>query len=342
MRLTRLKLLNISAPNEYLDEVLEKVIELDEFYPEPAQNLVNSIHGAKTLREENPYEDMLKKVLETGRQMKLTPDDIETISQVEVEKIRRFMEKTRTQFEEITQIKKEIELLKEEDSSLIEQVKHIDDLGIKMKDLFASHYITSRIGRLPIDSEEKLKFFENQPFIWKTFHKDDTYSWGICITGKAHRKEIDNIFSSLFFERIFIPGFIEGTPEEAIKTLNIEINKFQKDLETLDRKEQNPVLKVSKHFNGYVALLMHLQRKFDARKYVLDFGKTFSVSGFIRDYQVNHVIELFKDIKTVEVDVRPPNGDRRLTPPKKLNHAWSARPWGVFIERGKRIGYYKT
>lgn len=342
MRLTRLKLINIHASHDYLDEVLERVIELDEFYPEPAQNLVNSVHGANVLDDENPYEVTLKRFLEIGQEMELRLESSPDSKQLELEMMENFMEKNHEKFEEITEIEKEIELLQQEDETLLEQVRNIDQLGIKLKDLFASHYIMSRVGRLPIEGEEKLKFFANKSFIWKTFYKDDTYSWGIYITSKTDRKEIDNIFSSLFFERIFIPGFIEGTPEDAKKNLKEEIHKFQYDLEKLDKRKRDLVEKSNQRYSAFVALLKHLSHVFDGRKYVLDLGETFSITGFIREYQVDHVMGLFKNMKTVEVEVIPPNGDERLAPPKKLNHAWSLRPFGVFIERGKRFGYYKT
>ncbi len=342
MRLTRLKLISISGSRECLDEVLEKVVELDEFYPEPARNLVNTVHGAKVLDESDPYEPMMKRFEEIGKEMDLSLEESATYTKEEVAMMKNFMEKNHSHYEEITDIKKEIELLKQEDMELLDKVKNIDELGIKMKDLFSSHYISSRLGRLPLEGEENLNFFNTQPFIWKTFQKDEIYSWGIYITARSHRKEVDNIFSSLFFERIFIPGFLEGTPEEAVENLKREIIKFEKDLKRLENQEQHVVLETKDRYSAFMAVLKHLSHVFQARKYVLDLGETFTINGFIRDYQVVSLMDDFNGINQVEIEVRPPNGDQRLTPPKKLNHAWSLRPWGVFIERGKRFGYYKT
>lgn len=335
MRVTRLKLISISGSRECLDEVLEKVVELEEFYPEPARNLVNTVHGAKILDESDPYEPMLKRFEEIGKEMNLDIEDSPTFTKEEVEMMKSFMEKNHSHYEEITSIKKEIELLKQEDVELLEKMKNIDELGIKMRNLFASHYISSRLGRLPLEGEENLHFFKNQPFIWKTFQKDETYSWGIYITPKSHRKEVDNIFSSLFFERIFIPGFLEGTPEEAAANLMREVQKFEKDLDRLGKREQEVVFKTKERYSAFISVLKHHSYVFQARKYVLDFGDTFTINGFIRDYQVVSLMDDFNLLDQVEIEVRPPNGDQRLTPPKKLNHAWSLRPWGVFIERGK-------
>ncbi len=339
MRLTRLKLISISGNHECLDEVLEKMVELDEFYPEPARNLVHSVHGAKIMDDSDPYEAMMKRFEEIGKEMGLTLEEATTYTNEEVEMMKNFMEKNHTQFEEIAGIKNEIELLKQDDLDILDKVKNVDKLGIKMKDLFASRYISSRLGRLPIDGEDKIPLFKSQPFIWKSFQKDETYSWGIYITTKSHRKEVDNIFSSLFFERLFIPGFIEGTPEESMKLLQTEIVKFQNDIEKLSSKEHEVVKETKNRYSTFMAILKHLSQVFQERKYVLDFGDSFTINGFIRDYQVKSLLEEFKNITQVEIEVRPPNGDQRLTPPKKLNHAWSLRPWGVFIERGKRFGY---
>lgn len=47
-------------------------------------------------------------------------------------------------------------------------------------------------------------------------------------TTDEYKREVDNIFSSLFFERIHIPDFVHGKPKEAIAALEEEIKQAQK------------------------------------------------------------------------------------------------------------------
>ena len=49
MAIAKMKLINITADNEYLNDVLLKFVDLNYFHPEPASKFVDSVHGLTTL-----------------------------------------------------------------------------------------------------------------------------------------------------------------------------------------------------------------------------------------------------------------------------------------------------
>ncbi len=333
MAITKLNLVNILSDNEHLDEVLNRFIELDDFHPEPASKLVGSVQGLTTLYYENPYLKMLNRIREVELDMGLDVDIHEIdVTECDLESISRFVEKTHDKYDEINSSIKEIEELIQENQDALRQVKNIDEMEVAMDDLFASKYISIRVGRLPLSSLNKLKFYNNRPFIWRAFGEDDYYSWGIYIATKSFRREVDNIFSALYFERIHIPDFVHGTPEKAIENLEKENLGFKNDLEKLTAQRKDLILRTRERYTRFTGILLHLSRVFEARKYVLGFGARFAITGFIPEDQVDDLRKTFGDLDNVEIEVRPANNDKRLTPPTKLKNGWFAKPFSMFVE----------
>lgn len=333
MAITKLKLVNILADNEHLDEVLNRFIELDDFHPEPASKLVGTVHGLTTLYYENPYLKMLNRIKEVEIDMGLNVETQEIdVTECDLEAISRFVEKTHEKYDEINSGIKEIEQLIQENEDALRQVKNIDEMEVAMEDLFASKYIATRVGRLPLSSLNKLQFYNNRPFIWRSFGEDNYYSWGIYISPRNFRREVDNIFSSLYFERIHIPDFVHGTPEKAIENLEKENKKFKDDLEELVNQKKSLILRTRERYTRFTGILMHLSRVFEARKYVLGFGARFAITGFMPEDKVEDLKKTFADLKNVEVEVRPAHNDKRLSPPTKLKNGWFSKPFSMFVE----------
>ena len=333
MAIAKMKLVNIFADNEHLDEVLAKFIELDNFHPEPASKLAGAVHGLTSMYYDNPYLKMLNRINEIVDKMHLeiVPKEV-NVQECDLSRIERFIERTYHKFEEITSNENEIKQLIQEDQDALKQVRNIKSLDISLDDLFSCRYLISRVGRLPLDSEEKLKFYDNRPFIWNSFSKDSNYSWGIYITTNEFEREVDNIFSSLYFDRIHIPDFVHGTPEEAEENLLKEIDSLNKDLLKLKESEQELLERTRDRYSLFTAVLSKVSMIFEARKFVVGLGGRFSITGFMAKDDLDQIHKLFEGIPSVEIEVRPANNDKRLTPPTKLKNGWFSEPFGMFVE----------
>lgn len=77
MAIAKMKLVNITGDNEYLNDVLLKFVDLDYFHPEPASKFVDSVHGLTTLNEENPIIEVLNHFKEVIQDMDLDVPDRE-------------------------------------------------------------------------------------------------------------------------------------------------------------------------------------------------------------------------------------------------------------------------
>ena len=49
------------------------------------------------------------------------------------------------------------------------------------------------------------------------FLRGESYIWGAYFTTEEYESETDNIFAALFFERVWVPQDIRGTPREELE-----------------------------------------------------------------------------------------------------------------------------
>lgn len=333
MAIAKMKLVNIISDYGSLDEVLARFINLDDFHPEPASKIAGSVHGLTTLYYENPYLKMLNRIKEVENSMGLTISKVVSDKKnLDIGKIAEYVESTHDKFDDINDKIKEIEQLVKEDEDALVQVKNIESMDVSLDDLFSCKYTVARVGRLPLDSLAKLKFYNNRPFVWNTFSQDSNYSWGIYITSHSFEREVDNVFTSLYFERIYIPDFVHGTPEKAKENLVDEIESLKKSLGKLNLQKKDLLESSMEEYSIMTSDLEHVSNMFEARKYVLGFGERFAITGFTSADDVEKLQNTFKDLDNVEIEIKPPYNDKRLSPPTKLKNGWFAQPFGMFVE----------
>lgn len=333
MAIAKMKLINISAEKEYLDDVLLKFVDLDYFHPEPAVKFIDTVHGLTSMDEENPVSEVLSRFKEICSDMDLDlPNIAMRDKDYDLGGMKNYMENVYQRFQDANRVRKDLQTVIQENKDALVTVKNIESIDLNLDDLFDCKYIKFRFGRLPLDSVEKLRYYRNRPFVFKSFSQDDTYSWCIYMTTEKYEGDVDNVFSSLYFERIRIPQFIHGTPESAAQTLLDEIENDEKQILHVDDVIEKLKGECREEMAKIKGELEFLDRTFVARKYVVGLGQRFSITGFVDAADVERLKETFRELEEVEIEVRPAHSDKRLDPPTKLKNGWFARPFIMFVE----------
>ena len=333
MAIAKMKLINISAEKEYLDDVLLKFVDLDYFHPEPAVKFIDTVHGLTSMDEENPVSEVLSRFKEICSDMDLDlPNIAMRDKDYDLGGMKNYMENVYQRFQDANRVRKDLQTVIQENKDALVTVKNIESIDLNLDDLFDCKYIKFRFGRLPLDSVEKLRYYRNRPFVFKSFSQDDTYSWCIYMTTEKYEGDVDNVFSSLYFERIHIPQFVHGTPESAAQTLLDEIENDEKQILHVDDVIEKLKGECREEMAKIKGELEFLDRTFVARKYVVGLGQRFSITGFVDAADVERLKETFRELEEVEIEVRPAHSDKRLDPPTKLKNGWFARPFIMFVE----------
>ncbi len=219
-----------------------------------------------------------------------------------------------------------------ENQEAIIQLQHVADIDVDFDDLFSCKYLQVRFGKIPANNVAKLDYYESLPFVFKPFHNDSQFIWCMYITTPGDAPEVDNIFSSLYFERIHIPTFVHGSPELAISEIQEEANVAIEHSKKLEMRINKMFANNQDKLNEIYTIAKHLNDVYIMQKYVVVIGDKLTVNGFVPTKNTKKFKEDFESIEAVTVDVKPANSDVRLSPPTLLKSNWFSRPFRMFVE----------
>ena len=340
MAIAKLMLLDINFEQAQYDEVLFNLLEQKNFHPEPASKFVDSVHGLSVLNRENPYADLISRMDSASEKYGFELEEVdvkgETMNFIKSDSLFCGLV---SQADGFNRVKKELDVVIEENEAAMVQLQHVAGINVDFDDLFSCKYLQVRFGLLPLNNVDKLKYYDGQPFILKRFHDDAQYTWCMYLTTESKAPEIDNIFSSLYFERIHIPNFVHGTPELAIAEIQEETDAAKAMSKGLENDIKQLFESNKNELNRIYSIAKRLNRTYEAQKYVIVLGEKSSIVGFASVKDAQKIKEDFESIEGVHVELRDENGDSRLTPPTKLENGWFARPFKMFVEMYGVPGY---
>lgn len=296
MSIAKLALVNIVGDMKSLDDVIIRCLDRGDFHPEPSQQAAGGIRGFTPLSEENPYTDALQKLTDAGVAAGLNPKYMpeyvrsDKLSRVAAHSRQYYEDFYRTFSEGLGALRERMNFLQgeiDQDEAALLILSHLAELDVDFDELFTCKYIKGRLGRLPLDSYQKLSFYAGKPFIFKSFDAEKDYRWGAYFCMAEDAPEIDDIFSSLYFERMRVPAFIHGTPETALTRLREEIATNREQLAAAKNQFQELVDAQRDRYYKLYTRLKFLSDSFDMRKYVSvlkrEFIDVFYITGFIEE-----------------------------------------------------------
>lgn len=333
MAIAKLKLVRINANLTDMDLVLEKFVDLHCFHPIRANEFIDRVHGLTSFATENPCSVIHKELkdIEKENEYTITPKEMHTMD-YSFDSMSEYIASTHERLKKLTNHRIETENLIKQYTDALIQVRNIENLDISLDDIFTCKYISARVGRLPVDSVEKLKFYESKPFIFKAFHEEKNYSWCMYLATNNNEREIDNIFSSLFFERIHIPDFVHGTPVSAETSLSMEIEVAENSLKETQTEIAAIFEENADKLSEIKGELMLLEKVYEARQFVVGLGDRMSITGYVTTRDIKKLKKVYQDVDSAEIEVMPADSDKRIKPPTKLRNNWFTKPFVSFMQ----------
>ena len=338
MSIEKMELVNIVGRMKDLDQTLLKCMESGCFHIESSTKTLSSEQkqGFTKLTEQNPYTSLVKRIVsinfgetfdfkETKWSAKETDSDFLKYTE-------KYIDKTEKSFNDLNQkmldSQQRINSLTNEET----QIVHLIRMDTNMKELFSCKHIKIRFGRLPVDSYPKLEYYNDKTFIFVPYDNDQSYYWGVYFTLAEYAPEFDDIFNSLYYERMRVPDFTENTPEEECQWVKNELGKERKHLEELAAERKKLLESQGQIINEIYCRLKFLHDNFELRQYVSVHNNNFYLVGFIPKRDAKHFTKLFDKLDEVSVVIQPPDTDERLNIPVKLRNNKFTQPFSMFVE----------
>lgn len=333
MAIQKLNLVNITFDEVNHNDVLLKLYERDDFHPELASKFTDSVVGLNIYNRENLYEEILVRINDMVSKYNI---DIKKIpidsTKLNVARAKEFLDDLFLDIDRIDAVKKQLEIMIVENEEAIVQLNHVDGLDVDFDDIFNCRYIQVRFGKLPKSNLSKLDYYESLPFIFKAFHEDDKYVWCMYMTGPDDAPEVDNIFTSLYFERVFIPDFVHGEYALAVNEVKAEADIAREQAKVLQGRIDKIINENIDELNRIYTIADQLNQVFVMQKYIVVIGDKQAITGFVPAKKVEKFKAEMEACQSVTIEVLPANSDVRLTPPTQFKNSWFAKPFRMFVE----------
>lgn len=334
--IAKLNFVSITGPRGDIDRIVEEYLSRYEIHLEYAPSELKTVSNLHPYVEQNVYKEQMNQMEELAEYMgkpQRADNDMDIVEAANL--ITELYNGLNEKKDKIAQIEKE----RAEVEELLNKVKHFVNLNYDIDDIMKFKYLKFRFGRIPKEYYEKFEdyTYESLESVFIKCSEDDNYIWGVYFVSASEKDSIDAVYSSLHFERTYMPGKVQGRPEE-------ECEKYQKELDGCDerkaavKKEITDMLDRRKEefYEAYNRILKYAQN-FDIRKYAAC-TKEEGVSYYIIcGWMVAEEADKLKaELEKNEADTICIMDDKHetvdVTPPTKLKNPKLFRPFEMFIK----------
>lgn len=328
-----MELVNLVGKMQELDLCLDKCCESGCFHIESAFSSAGTANGLTMLSEKNGYTAQLKEFerLAAELDIELVETDYGDYAPRTPEEFAERAKSISDSFEETSARKKDALQKISEVTGAITQINHLQGMNSDFREIFSCKYVASRIGRLPTDNLEKLDYYDEN-FFFVPFETQDLFCWGVYFCPIEEKAIIDDLFRSMYFERIQLPDFIEGDADGAVKRLSQDlvtqqavVDDCQREINVISEQAKEEILKA-------YSKLVYLNGTFELRKKVGYMSGKFYIKGFVPRRDKNRFAELMQGFESVTVTYMPPDADASCTPPTILKNSRLTRPFRMLVE----------
>lgn len=262
----KMKFLSITGPKSDIDRVANTYLSKYEMHLENALSELSTVRDLKPFVEMNPYRDLMSKSEELVK--KIDKDYSISHKSMTPSEAADVITKAFLMLEDLNLQKKQLKDTKTHYKELLHTIEPFRLLNYDIKKIMEFKFIKFRFGRISHEFYNKFSkyVYENLNTVFYECDSDEDYVWGIYFVPATSSVKIDAIYSSLHFERIYIPNEYEGTPEEAHDAILKKIDEVTMQIKEISIKIKNKIETV-----GPELLLAHntletLTKNHDIRK----------------------------------------------------------------------------
>lgn len=338
MAVSEMNFISMIGPINKLGELVNICGESGVFQPDNVFSFYSDTENFSQVTEENPYSEPLqdlqnaiyscggKPVFTDIEDFKVNKPKVERYVKYISENVSQAVESKRKLYRDLAEYKEEIELL-----------KHFYGLNQNISDVLECEYCRAHFGKIPNAYYSKLSELaeENSKkgiellFFPLTF--DDEYQWGMYFTDIENEKEINRLFSSLYFEEVKLKPY-EKTPYEAVSELQSLRTEIYRKIENIDKKISEFWESQKSRCMKFYTKLKELNTYFEIKSYAAQYNNSFILVGWVP----KESLELFKSkiskVKGIEYSTEEGKDMLSHMPPVKLRNNKIFKPFEFFVD----------
>ncbi len=333
--IVKMKFVSITGPTDDIDRVINQYLSKYEIHLENAMLEHGAVKDLRPYVETNPYKEMFSKASELVNH--ITYEPVTNIELLNVDASNRLVSKITSQ---IAKLNSQIDGLTEKKKKYqdaFDKIRPFKDLKYDISSILHFEHIKFRFGRIPKEYWSKMEDYgiNDMATVFAKCTTDNEYVWGVYFVPEAESDKVDAIYTSLHFERTFVPDESKGTPEEACKYLTEQISKVDEKIALLNEKIAEILASDKENILAAYERIKGAYENFDVRKVAArttNEGNVFYiVCGWMSENDADSFSkELENDTNVVCIVEDAPKNSKKM-PPTKLKNPKIIKPFEMFI-----------
>ena len=332
----KMKFLSITGPKADIDRMTETYLSKYEIHLENALSELTEVANLSPFLEINPYKEALSTIdsfyeqLEDPSQISPEPMDIE-----------KAIKTVRAVQDGFRRLEEEKSRLQSEHAEILDPLKIIrpfKNLNFDVSEILNFKYIHYRFGRIEKQYLQKFEkyIYDNLDTLFIKCGEDEMYVYGVYFVPEHQAHKVHAVYSSMHFERIFIPNEYHGTAAEAFEKLDTRHREIHKALDANKEASHKFLQDNSTKIVSAKAALDACSSSFDIRKLAActpgDTNTFYILCGWMTE---KDALAFQKDIQNDEKifclmeDQKAPATQK---PPTKLRNPKLFKPFEMYVK----------
>ena len=337
--IVKMKFLSITGPRSDIDRVVEEYLSRYEIHLENALSQLQTVRNLRPFHEVNPYKEPLAKAEEFLRILNLEGGQ-PVAGSISMEQAVHTVEVLDQKVRDCTE-KKEV-LLKERENraASLAKLEPFREVPFDLGKVMDFQFIKYRFGRISRYYMNKLQSYIDKEIdtVFYRCKEDEQYVWGIYFVPDPEVRRVDAVFSSMHFERFFLPDEYEGIPAQVYGRIEKELAGLEEKILQCDQTMRRTLEDSREELLLAEEKLAALSANFDVRKLAA------CTAGDEKD-PVYYILCGWMAQKDAEAFLREIQNDKKVTcmvedadnqvlhaPPTKLKNSKLVKPFEMFVK----------
>lgn len=332
----KMKFLSITGPKADIDRMTETYLSKYEIHLENALSELTEVANLSPFLEINPYKEALSTIDSFYEQL----EDSSQISP-ELMDIEKAIKTVRAVQDGFRRLEEEKSRLQSEHTEILDPLKIIrpfKNLNFDVSEILNFKYIHYRFGRIEKQYLQKFEkyIYDNLDTLFIKCGEDEMYVYGVYFVPEHQAHKVHAVYSSMHFERIFIPNEYHGTAAEAFEKLDTRHREIHKALDANKEASHKFLQDNSTKIVSAKAALDACSSSFDIRKLAActpgDTNTFYILCGWMTE---KDALAFQKDIQNDEKifclmeDQKAPATQK---PPTKLRNPKLFKPFEMYVK----------
>ena len=330
----------MAGPLDRFDHIVSKYIYKSDIHLENALSVLGEKQKKlKAFDTFGSYDAVVKEAAKLLSAASIKPDPAAQECKMNLSEMEAFLKEASESFSETVGNCSEIDKKIGQNEEYIKNLEPLLSVDTDLSALGDFEFISFRFGKLPKGGYKTLNTYLSDMNVVFVKTKEDEHSvWGLYFVPTEEKKKADEIFTSLYFERIAFPDKLSGTPGQMADALKEENAKLASERKKISESASSGLGKYRETLISLYETAKKRRAYSDVRNMAAHSDDYFYIVGWMSKKDAKALgaeTENDPDVALFYTE-KPENLKGIVSPPTKLRNNPVFKPFEMFV---KMYGY---